>query len=321
MFDWLVNLSAVFVFEILGLEKGSHIGEALHFFIYDTIKIFILLITIIFLVTFLRSYFPVEKIRDYLVGKHKIFGHIFAAFFGMLTPFCSCSAIPLFLGFLQARIPLGVTFSYLISAPLSDAVVIALLFSLFGWKITLFYIGFALLIAIIAGLVIGAMHLEKEVLIEVKPLNSCCGTLNEDKTLISVRLKESWEYTKDIFKKIYLYVIVGIAIGAFIHGYIPAEFISKYAGGDVWYAPIVAVVMGIPMYSNVAGILPLVEVLTQKGMLIGTALSFMMAVVALSLPEALILKRVLSLKLIAIFFTVVGLAILLAGYLFNYLLG
>ncbi|CAM3906310.1 permease [Arcobacter cloacae] len=321
MFDWLFNLSAIFVFDNLGLEKGSHLGEALHFFIYDTIKIFILLVTIIFLVTFLRSYFPVEKIRDYLVGKHKIFGHIFAAFFGMLTPFCSCSAIPLFLGFLQARIPLGVTFSYLISAPLSDAVVIALLFSLFGWKITLLYIGFALLIAIVAGLIIGAMNLEKEVLIEVKPLNSCCGTLNEDKTLISVRLKESWEYTKDIFKKIYLYVIVGIAIGAFIHGYIPAEFISKYAGGDVWYAPIVAVFMGIPMYSNAAGILPLVEVLTQKGMLLGTALSFMMAVVALSLPEAMILKRVLSLKLISIFFGTVGFAILLTGYLFNYLIG
>ncbi len=239
----------------------------------------------------------------------------------MLTPFCSCSAIPLFLGFLQARIPLGVTFSYLISAPLSDAVVIALLFSLFGWKITLFYIGFALLIAIVAGLIIGALNLEKEVLIEVKPINSCCGNSNEDRTLISSRFKESWEYTKDIFLKIYLYVIFGIAIGAFIHGYIPTEFISKYAGGDVWYAPIVAVVIGIPMYSNAAGILPLVEVLTQKGMLIGTALSFMMAVVALSLPEALILKRVLSLKLIAIFFTVVGLAILLAGYLFNYLLG
>ncbi|PRM99507.1 permease [Aliarcobacter cryaerophilus] len=321
MFDWLVNLSAIFVFDNLGLEKGSHLGEALHFFIYDTIKIFILLITIIFLVTFLRSYFPVEKIRDYLVGKHKLIGHIFAAFFGILTPFCSCSAIPLFLGFLQARIPLGVTFSYLISAPLSDAVVIALLVSLFGWKITLLYVGFALLIAIVAGLIIGAMNLEKEVLIEVKPINSCCGNSNEDTALISSRLKESWEYTVDIFKKIYLYVIIGVGIGAFIHGYIPAEFISKYAGGDVWYAPIVAVVMGIPMYSNAAGILPLVEVLTQKGMLLGTALSFMMAVVALSLPEALILKRVLSLKLIAIFFTVVGLAILLAGYLFNYLIG
>lgn len=317
MFDWLVNLSAIFVFDMLGLVKNSHMGEALHFFIYDTIKIFILLVTIIYLVTLLRSYFPIEKARDYLSGKNKIIGHIMAAIFGVITPFCSCSAIPLFLGFLQARIPLGVTFSYLISAPLSDAVVIALLFSLFGWKIALLYVGIGLLIAIVAGLVIGAMKLEKEILIEVKPLDF---EYKEDETLFSHRVKESWEYTADIFKKIYLYVIIGVGIGAFIHGYVPADFITKYAGGDVWYAPIVAVIMGIPMYSNAAGILPLVEVLTQKGMLLGTALSFMMAVVALSLPEAMILKRVLSMKLIGIFFGVVGFGILLTGYLFNAIL-
>lgn len=320
MFDWLVNLTSIFVFDILGLIKGSHLGDALHFFIYDTIKIFILLITIIYIVTFLRSYFPIEKARDYISGKHKIVGHVMAAIFGVITPFCSCSAIPLFLGFLQARIPLGVTFSYLISAPLSDAVVIAMLFSLFGWKIALLYVGIGLLIAIIAGLVIGSMNLEKEVLIEVKPVNSCCNGSNSDETLFNQRLKESWDNTADIFKKIYLYVIIGVGIGAFIHGYIPADFISKYAGGDVWYAPIVAVIMGIPMYSNAAGILPLVEVLTQKGMLLGTALSFMMAVVALSLPEAMILKRVLSLKLISIFFGIVGVSILMTGYLFNTIL-
>lgn len=318
MFDWLINLSAIFVFNILGLEKGTHLGEALHFFIYDTIKIFILLITIIYLVTLLRSYFPIEKARDYLSGKHKLVGHVMAAIFGVITPFCSCSAIPLFLGFLQARIPLGVTFSYLISAPLSDAVVIAMLFSIFGWKIALLYVGIGLLIAIVAGLIIGAMNLEKEVLIEVKPLNM---QYERNETNFSYKLKESWEYTVDIFKKIYLYVIIGVGIGAFIHGYIPADFISFYAGGDVWYAPIVGVIMGIPMYSNAAGILPLVEVLTQKGMLLGTALSFMMAVVALSLPEAMILKRVLSVKLICIFFGIVGFAILLTGYLFNYLIG
>ena len=317
MFDWLVNLSAIFVFNTLGLEKGSHLGDALHFFIYDTLKIFILLITIIYLVTLLRSYFPIEKARDYLSGKHKLVGHVFAAIFGVITPFCSCSAIPLFLGFLQARIPLGVTFSYLISAPLSDAVVIAMLFSIFGWKIALLYVGIGLLIAIVAGLIIGAMNLEKEVLIEVKPVNM---QYEANETKFSHKLKESWEYTVDIFKKIYLYVIIGVGIGAFIHGYIPADFITKYAGGDVWYAPIVAVLMGIPMYSNAAGILPLVEVLTQKGMLLGTALSFMMAVVALSLPEAMILKRVLSLKLISIFFGIVGFAILLTGYLFNTIL-
>lgn len=317
MFDWLIGLSSLLIFDILRLIKGSHLAESLHFFIYDTVKIFILLVIIIFLVTLLRSYFPVEKIRDYLSGKHKIIGHIMAAIFGVITPFCSCSAIPLFLGFLQARIPLGVTFSYLISAPLSDAVVIAMLFSLFGWKIAFLYVGLGLFIAIVAGFIIGAMDLEKEVLIEVKPLNI---QYQQNKIRFSYRIKESWKYTKDIFKKIYLYVIVGVGIGAFIHGYIPTEVISKYAGENIWYAPIVAVFMGIPMYSNAAGILPLVEVLTQKGVLLGTALSFMMAVVALSLPEAMILKRVLSIKLISIFFTIVGSAILLTGYLFNTIL-
>ncbi|MAC83977.1 MAG: hypothetical protein CL624_07560 [Arcobacter sp.] len=303
-------------YELWSLE--GHLGEAINFFIYDTIKIFFLLIVIIYIVSFLRSFFPVEKVRDYLSGKHKLIGHISAAFFGMLTPFCSCSAIPLFLGFLQARIPLGVTFSYLISAPLSDAVVIALLFSLFGWKITLLYISCALLIAIVAGLVIGSMNLEKEVLIEVKPA-SCCNSQEEGSTF-KARVKEAWEATLDIFKKIYPYVIVGIAIGAFIHGYVPAETIAKYAGGNSWYAPLLAVVMGIPMYSSAAGMIPLIEVLTSKGMLLGTALSFMMAVVALSLPEAMILKRVMSLKLISIFFGIVGSAILLVGYIFNAIL-
>ncbi len=318
MFEWLHDLSSWAVFDIFGLLRESHLGEAVNFFIYDTVKIFILLILIIYIVTILRSYFPVEKARAYISGKHKITGHILAALFGVITPFCSCSAIPLFLGFLQARIPLGVTFSYLISAPLSDAVVIALLLSLFGWKIALLYVGVGLLIAIAAGIIIGAMNLEKEVLIEVKPVDVV--SFNEEKIAFSNRAKEAWEYTADIFLKIYLYVIIGVGIGAFIHGYIPADFISKYAGGDAWYAPIIGVVMGIPMYSSAAGILPLVEVLTQKGMLLGTALSFMMAVVALSLPEAMILKRVLSLKLIAIFFGVVGFGILIVGYLFNMIL-
>jgi uncharacterized membrane protein YraQ (UPF0718 family) len=318
VFDWLDQASAWFVFDTLGIASKSHFGVALHFFIYDTIKILLLLLSIIYIVTLLRSYFPVEKARAFISGKHKVTGHILAAVFGVLTPFCSCSAIPLFLGFLQARIPLGVTFSYLISAPLSDAVVITLLLSLFGWKIALLYVGIGLLIAVVAGLIIGAMDLESEVLIEVKPLDDV--DYEEQELLFKHRLHEAWEYTLDILKKIYFYVFIGVGIGAFIHGYVPAEFISKYAGGDAWYAPLVAVVMGIPMYSNAAGILPLVEVLTDKGMLMGTALSFMMAVVALSLPEALILKRVLSLKLIGIFFGVVGFAILLAGYLFNAIL-
>ncbi|MCG3652278.1 permease [Aliarcobacter butzleri] len=319
MFEWWNNLSAILVFDILGLVKGTKLGDAVHFFIFDTIKIFILLIVIVYLITFLRSYFPLEKIRVYLSGKNKIIGHILASIFGIITPFCSCSAIPLFLGFLQARIPLGVAFSYLVSAPLSDPVVFALLISMFSWKIAILYVAFGVIISIVVGLIIGAMNMEKEVLIEVKPLDNISYT--EDGTLFKHRIKESWDYSVDIFKKIYLYIIIGVGVGAFIHGFIPEDFISKYAGGDVWYAPIVAVIVGIPMYSNELGILPIIEVLTQKGVLIGTALSFMMAIVALSLPEAMILKRVISIKLIGIFFGVVGLAILLTGYTLNYLVG
>ena len=319
MFEWWNSLSAILVFDILGLVKGTKLGDAVHFFIFDTIKIFILLILIVYLITFLRSYFPLEKIRVYLSGKNKIIGHILASIFGIITPFCSCSAIPLFLGFLQARIPLGVAFSYLVSAPLSDPVVFALLISMFSWKIAVLYVAFGVIISIVVGLIIGAMNMEKEVLIEVKPLDNISYT--EDGTLFKHRIKESWDYSVDIFKKIYLYIIIGVGVGAFIHGFIPEDFISKYAGGDVWYAPIVAVIAGIPMYSNELGILPIIEVLTQKGVLIGTALSFMMAIVALSLPEAMILKRVISIKLIGIFFGVVGLAILLTGYTLNYLVG
>lgn len=319
MFEWWNNLSSILVFDILGLVKGTKLGDAVHFFIFDTIKIFILLIVIVYLITFLRSYFPLEKIRVYLSGKNKIIGHILASIFGIITPFCSCSAIPLFLGFLQARIPLGVAFSYLVSAPLSDPVVFALLISMFSWKIAVLYVAFGVIISIVVGLIIGAMNMEKEVLIEVKPLDNISYT--EDGTLFKHRIKESWDYSVDIFKKIYLYIIIGVGVGAFIHGFIPEDFISKYAGGDIWYAPIVAVIVGIPMYSNELGILPIIEVLTQKGVLIGTALSFMMAIVALSLPEAMILKRVISIKLIGIFFGVVGLAILLTGYTLNYFVG
>ena len=319
MFEWWNNLSAILVFDILVLVKGTKLGDAVHFFVFDTIKIFILLIVIVYLITFLRSYFPLEKVRVYLSGKNKIVGHVLASIFGIITPFCSCSAIPLFLGFLQARIPLGVAFSYLVSAPLSDPVVFALLISMFSWKIAVLYVAFGVIISIVVGLVIGAMNMEKEVLIEVKPLDNISYT--EDGTLFKHRIKESWDYSVDIFKKIYLYIIIGVGVGAFIHGFIPEDFISKYAGGDVWYAPIVAVIAGIPMYSNELGILPIIEVLTQKGVLIGTALSFMMAIVALSLPEAMILKRVISIKLIGIFFGVVGIAILLTGYTLNYLVG
>ncbi|MEA3384161.1 MAG: permease [Campylobacterota bacterium] len=302
------------------MDSTSAVGSATHFFIYDTIKIFILLVSIIFLVSFLRTYFNTEKVRVYLQGRSEFSGNVLAALFGIITPFCSCSAIPLFLGFMQARIPVGITFSFLISAPLNNEIAIAMLFGLFGWKITAIYIGFGLLVAIIGGYLIGKIpNIEKYILIPVTPLD---GELEDVqiKLSFSQRVKEAWDYTKDIFKKIYIYVMIGVGIGAFIHGYIPAEFIAKWAGGDAWYAVPIAVLMGIPMYSNAAGVMPLVEVLTAKGMLLGSALAFMMAVTALSLPEAMILKRILDVKLIAIFFAIVGFGILLVGYAFNIIL-
>jgi uncharacterized membrane protein YraQ (UPF0718 family) len=319
MFDWWEKLSGTITFELVGLVPKSQIGEAVHFFLFDTLKIFILLITIIFAVSFLRTYFNTEKVRVYLQGKSEFSGNVLASLFGIITPFCSCSAIPLFLGFLQARIPMGITFSFLISAPLNNEVAIALLFGLFGWKITAIYIGFGLVVAILGGYIIGKMKLEQYILIPVTPMQ---GELEDVKIELSAaqRAKEAWDYTTDIFKKIYLYVFIGVGIGAFIHGFVPAEFIAKYAGGDAWYAVPLAVLLGIPMYSNAAGVLPLVDVLTSKGMMLGTALAFMMSITALSLPEAMILKRILHVKLIAIFFGIVGFGILLVGYVFNYIL-
>ena len=303
--------------ELFGLT-GS-VNDAINFFIYDTIKIWFLLITIIFVVSYLRTHFNTEYVRAYLQGKSEFTGNVLAALFGVITPFCSCSAIPLFLGFIQARIPIGVTFSFLISSPMNNEIAIALLFGLFGWKITAIYIGFGLVVAILGGYFIGRLNLQKEIPLDVKPME---GELDEVKIELTFkqRVQESWDYTKEIFLKIWLYVLVGVGIGAFIHGYVPADFIASYAGADNPFAVLVAVLMGIPMYSNAAGVMPLVEVLTSKGMLLGTALAFMMAVTALSLPEAMILKRIISIKLISLFFGIVGFGIICIGYLFNLIL-
>ena len=303
--------------DLLGLT--GRINETVNFFIYDTIKIWFLLITIIFVVSYLRTHFNTEYVRAYLQGKSEFTGNVLAALFGIITPFCSCSAIPLFLGFIQARIPIGVTFSFLISSPMNNEIAIALLFGIFGWKITAIYIGFGLGIAIFGGYFIGKMNMQKYILMDVQPME---GELEEVhiKLTFKERVEEAWDYTEEIFKKIWFYVLIGVGIGAFIHGYIPADFIAAYAGADNPFAVPIAVLMGIPMYSNAAGVMPLVEVLTAKGMLLGTALAFMMAVTALSLPEAMILKRILHVKLIGLFFLIVGLGIIGIGYLFNFIL-
>jgi hypothetical protein len=311
------ELSGKIVLEWLGFS--GRLGDTLHFFIYDTIKIWFLLISIIFAVSFMRTWFNTEKVRAYLAGKREFTGNILAALFGIITPFCTCSAIPLFLGFLQARIPIGVTFSFLISAPLNNEIAIAMLFGLFGWKITAIYIGFGLFVAILGGWIIGRFNVEKYVLITVPPLSGDID-LPTYKPAFSERVNEAWSNTRDIFRKIYLWVMVGVGVGAWFHGYVPAEFIAQYAGGDAWYTVPVAVLMGIPMYSSAAGVMPLVEVLTQKGMLLGTALSFMMAITALSLPEAIILKQILHIRLIALFFAIITAGIMGIGFIFNTIL-
>ena len=316
MFHYWEKFVDYLIYTLLGFDKTNHLASALHFFIFDTVKIFILLITIIYFVSILRTWFNVEKVRAYLQGKSLLLGNVLASLFGIITPFCTCSAIPLFLGFIQARIPIGVTFSFLISAPMNNEIAIAMLFSLFGWKVTLIYIGFGLLIAIIGGYLIGKINAEKYILLDIKPLEGNLEDVKIDLT-IKQRHKEALSYTLDIFKKIYLYVIIGVGVGAFIHGYVPTDFIVKYAGSDAWYSVPLAVILGIPMYASAAGVMPLVEVLTSKGMLLGSALAFMMSVTALSLPEAMILKRILHTKLIVIFFTIIGFGIICIGYIFN----
>ncbi|MDD4856007.1 MAG: permease [Sulfuricurvum sp.] len=309
----------ILVYKWLEMPQGEKLSDVLNFFLYDTVKILFLLTTIIFTITLLRSYFSIEKVREYLSKKDEFTGNVLAALFGIITPFCSCSAIPLFLGFLQARIPLGVTFSYLISAPLNNEIAIAMLLTMFGWKVAVLYIGFGLMVAIIGGIVIGRLGLEKEILIEVKPIE---GEIiaQEQRIPFASRLGDAKAYTQDILYKTWIYVLLGVAVGALIHGYVPTEFIVRAAGADNIFAVPIATLLGVPMYSNAAGVMPLIEVLTSKGMLMGTALSFMMAITALSLPEAIILKRIMSLKLIGIFFGTVTLGIIGVGYLFNAIL-
>lgn len=315
---WQESVDTI-VYQWLGLVRGDTFADALNFFIYDTVKILFLLTVIIFAITLLRSYFSTEKVRVYLSKKHEYTGNVLAALFGIITPFCSCSAIPLFLGFLQARIPLGVTFSYLISAPLNNEIAIAMLLTMFGWKVAALYIGFGLLVAIVGGIVIGWMGLEKEVLIDVKPINGEI-TAEDQKIAFGIRLRDAKEYTQDILYKTWIYILAGVGIGAFIHGYVPTELIVRLGGADNMFAVPIVTLLGVPMYSNAAGVMPLIEVLTAKGMLMGTALSFMMAITALSLPEAMILKRIMSLKLLAIFFGTVTVGIIGVGYLFNAIL-
>lgn len=309
--DWLV-------FTVIKLTPGTRGGEALNFFIYDTLKIFMLLTTIIFVVAIIRTSFPPEKTKQMLSHKREYIGNVLAALLGVVTPFCSCSAVPLFIGFVESGVPLGVTFSFLISSPMVNEVALIMLWGLFGWKIALIYIGTGLLVAIIAGIIIGKLKMEKYVqdyVWEMQVGNAEIKVLNFREKLDYAR-----GYTLDLLKKIWPYVVVGVGLGAFIHGFVPQDFLVRWAGRDNPFAVPIAVALGVPLYSNAAGVIPIVHALMEKGMAIGTVLAFMMAVTALSLPEAIILKNVLKNRLLALFFGVVALAIICVGYLFNAIL-
>jgi len=307
--DWMVGL--------LPVEPSSPLGEALRFFVYDTPKVLMLLTLIVFAMGVVRSFFSSEKTRALLAGKREGVGNVLAAGLGIVTPFCSCSAVPLFIGMVSAGVPLGVTFSFLISAPMVNEVALGLLFGLLGWQVALTYLLFGLAVAIVAGWAIGRLHLESWLEGWVRDIRSGAIDLPTAQPSIVERLQAGLDAVRDIVGKVWPWMIAGIAAGAFIHGYAPAELLASIMGRDAWWSVPAAVLIGIPMYSNAAGIIPVVEALLGKGAALGTVLAVMMSVTALSLPELIILRKVLSLKLIAVFVAIVGAGILAVGFLFN----
>jgi uncharacterized membrane protein YraQ (UPF0718 family) len=299
----------------MGIRSGSVLGESLNFFFYDTMKIFLLLSVIIFVVAIIRSFFPPERSRKLLGNRREYVGNFLAASLGIVTPFCSCSAVPMFIGFLESGLPLGVTFSFLISSPTVNEVALVMLWGLFGWEIALLYVATGVTLAFFSGIVIGKLKLESEVEDYVYKMR-----LGEMAAIVPTwreRVESARDYTKDILKRVWLFVLIGIGIGAWIHGYAPVGLVMKYAGPGNPLAVIVAVLIGIPLYSNAAGTIPIIQALVQKGMPMGTALAFMMSIVAISTPEMIILRKVIKPKLIAIFVGIVSVAIVLIGYLFN----
>ena len=303
------------------VPRDSHSGEAIAFFVYDVPKVLLLLTGIVFVTGVLRSWFSPEKTRAILAGKRQIVGYPLAAMLGVLTPFCSCSSVPLFIGFVSAGVPLGVTFSFLIAGPMVGPVGLGLLYGLVGWEIATIYLVFGFSIATLAGYVMGKMGLERHLQDWVRELNTGpVGNLHEETLSFVDRLKIGTGQVREIVGKVWIWVLIGIGIGALIHGYVPEAVMLKIMGGEAWWSVPAAVVAGVPMYTNAAGVIPIVEALLGKGAALGTTLAFMMSVIALSLPEMIILKQVLKLRLIAIFLAVVSAGILATGYLFNAIL-
>ena len=310
--DWLIN-------SVLGLTKGAHLTEALRFFIFEFPKVLLLLTLIIFFVGIIRTFFTPERTRKALEGRKTFTGNVMASLLGIVTPFCSCSAIPLFLGFVESGVPMGITFSFLIAAPMINEVAVVLLYGMFGWQTALIYVITGLAIAITAGWVIGLLKLEKWVEPWVYQTRIGSTGLEEDILNFNQRINLGFAAVKEIVGKVWVYVAVGIGVGAGAHGYVPAEFMASFMGKDVWYAVPLSVIIGVPLYSNAAGIIPIVSVLIEKGASLGTSLAFMMAVIGLSLPEIIILRKVLKLPLIFTFVGIVSVGILIVGYLFNWI--
>ena len=323
---WLIawfaaaHFAAWFAFDLLGLQHGGHLGEAVAFFAFDVPKVLLLLLGIVTIVTLIRGFFPPEKVRGALAGRGEFAGTVAAASFGIVTPFCSCSAVPLFIGFVEAGVPLGVTFAFLISSPMVNEVALVLLWGLFGPGIALVYMAAGLTVAIVGGLVIGKLHMERYVEDYVWAVQGTGGTSIEIKLTWEDRVRDAGSYTRVLVRQILPYILVGIGIGAFIHGFVPTELVVAIGGaGNALAVPLV-VLIAIPLYSNAAGTIPIVQALLGKGMALGTTLAFMMAITAISLPEFIILKRVIKPPLIALFATIVTIGILFVGYLFNFLI-
>ena len=310
--NWLVDT-------VIGMEKGTRLTEAVRFFLFELPKVLLLLMLIIFIVGIIRTYFSPERTRKMLEGKSTFTGNVLASLLGIVTPFCSCSAIPLFLGFVESGVPLGVTFSFLIAAPMINEVAVILLFGMFGWKVALIYVLTGLAIAISAGWIIGKLKLEKWVEPWVYQTHLGGNGLEEEMVTFEKRINLGYGAVKEIVGKVWLYVAFGILVGAGAHGYVPEDFMAALMGKSAWYSIPLSILIGIPLYSNAAGIVPIVSVLIEKGASLGTALAFMMSVIGLSLPEMVILRKVLKLPLIFTFVGIVGFGIMIVGYLFNYI--
>lgn len=315
----LERLSAI-VYSTTGLSSiKDGYARSIEFFIYEVPKVLMLLTLIVFVMGIIRTYFSPEKTRALLEKKSLFLGNILASVLGIFTPFCSCSAIPLFIGFVEAGIPLGVTLSFLIAAPMINEIAVILLFGLFGWKTAIIYITTGLFIAIISGFIIGKLKLERFVEPWVYEIKSNKQEIGDDKITFNDRIDSGYLAVKDIVGKVWLYIVIGVGVGSFAHGYVPEDFMAEFMGKSSWWAVPLSVLIGIPLYSNAAGIIPVVQVLIEKGASLGTALAFMMAVIGLSLPEAIILKKVLKLQMIFIFFGIVGIGIMIVGYIFNFI--